>query len=368
LRPGVAYNRWMTTPATARQASSRSTNGRRTRKPTKIALFNHKGGVGKTTLTVNIAEALADEGHTVLLVDADPQCNLTSFYLDEAKLEKMLQDSHGEAEGEEGETVWSAVKPVVDGRGGIAPIPEYSIRDDGKLFLLPGDVLLSEYEEVLPAAWTECFAQRTRGYDLTTALAQVVDRASRNVGATVCLYDVGPNVGALNRSVLLDCDYFITPVAADLFSLRALSTVGRALAKWIQDWKTIRGLASPTDLPALFGGMPAYLGYIASAFKVKVGRSAANPHEEWERKIAPRVHMRIIRELQKISPKLVPFSGDNKVGGVKHFHSLAPAAQAVGLPLGALRGYVNSGHYEQVDEAAAEFKALASEIAKRTGL
>ena len=59
----------------------------------KIALFNHKGGVGKTTLTVNIADALASLGKTVLLVDADPQCNLTSFYLEESMLEKMLEES-----------------------------------------------------------------------------------------------------------------------------------------------------------------------------------------------------------------------------------------------------------------------------------
>jgi len=51
----------------------------------KIALFNHKGGVGKTTLTVNIAAALAESGRRVLLIDTDPQCNLTSFYLEEAK-------------------------------------------------------------------------------------------------------------------------------------------------------------------------------------------------------------------------------------------------------------------------------------------
>src|SRR5712671_2869226 len=117
----------------------------------KIALFNHKGGVGKTTLTVNIAAALAENERTVLLIDADPQCNLTSFYLEEAKLEEMLAKSDNGA----GETVWSAVKPVVDGRGGIVPISEIKLQD--RLFLLPGDVLLSEYEEVLPEAWTECF-------------------------------------------------------------------------------------------------------------------------------------------------------------------------------------------------------------------
>ena len=49
------------------------------------------------------------------------------------------------------------------------------------------------------------------------------------VKADVVMVDVGPNVGALNRAVILGCDYFITPVAADLFSLRALTTVGRSV-------------------------------------------------------------------------------------------------------------------------------------------
>lgn len=116
----------------------------------KIALFNHKGGVGKTTLTVNIAAALASLEKTVLLVDADPQCNLTSFYLEETVLEQMLEESDDNGSGE---TLWSAVKPVAQGRGGVVGIPEVQI-DGQPIFLLPGDVLLSEYEEVLPLAWT----------------------------------------------------------------------------------------------------------------------------------------------------------------------------------------------------------------------
>lgn len=328
----------------------------------KIALFNHKGGVGKTTITVNLADALTREGKRVLLVDADPQCNLTSFYLPETQLEKLLEDSEDE---DTGQTIWSAVKPVARGRGSIAEIPEIFLDDD--LFLLPGDVLLSDYEEVLPLAWTECFARMTRGYDIMTALSKVVDRAAENVEADVCLYDLGPNVGALNRAIILDCDAFITPVAADLFSLRALSTVGRSIARWISDWDAVRKMASPEDKHNLFPGKPAFLGYMTSAFKVNAGRNAANPHAQWEAKIAPRVRDRIAKDLASIDPALVP-AGGNKIGAIKNFHSLAPDAQKYGLPIRELRGKVNPGHNKQIDEVTAEFAQAAKEIIRRAAI
>jgi len=242
-----------------------------------------------------------------------------------------------------------------------------AVLDDVRNFMLPGDVLLSEYEEVLPLAWTECFARMTRGYDITGALSKVVDRAAARVKADVCLYDVGPNVGALNRAIILDCDSFITPVAADLFSLRALSTVGRSIAKWISDWQAVRKMASTADRRTLFTGKPAYLGYITSAFKVNAGANAANPHAQWEAKIAPRVRDRIAKDLAEIDPKLVP-QGGNKIGGVKNFHSLAPDAQRLGRSIRELHGEVNPGHNKQIAEVARQFSEAAKEIAKRAGI
>ncbi|MHB1273348.1 MAG: ParA family protein [Rhodanobacter sp.] len=58
-----------------------------------MSFFNHKGGVGKTTLTVNVADALVDLGVKVLMIDADPQCNLTAFYLEEKLLDELLGES-----------------------------------------------------------------------------------------------------------------------------------------------------------------------------------------------------------------------------------------------------------------------------------
>lgn len=329
----------------------------------KLALFNHKGGVGKTTLTVNIADALADLGKTVLLVDADPQCNLSAFYLEEKVIDDLLGESN---DTDNGNTIWSAIKPVVFGTGAARQIPLLAVGT--QQYLVPGDVLLADYEEELPSAWTDSFARKERGYNVTCALSDAVEQLAERAKADLVMYDVGPNVGALNRVILLDSDFFVTPVAADLFSLRALTTVGHAIGKWVKDWKTIRSLAEEKSA-RLLDGAPKYLGYITSAFKVSSGLRKAQPHTYWEAKIAPRVTKRVVDVLKALGdPALTPMAPDNKVGDVKHFHSLAPSAQEKGLPIGKLRGSVNSGHYPQVDEAAAEFRKLAKEIVRRTGI
>lgn len=326
-----------------------------------LALFNHKGGVGKTTLTINIADAMADLGIRVLLIDADPQCNLTSFFLEE----KALDDLLGESDEVNGGTIWSAIKPVVDGKGPIKDIEPIELQNG--VLLCPGDVLLADYEEVLPAAWTGSFARREREYDVMCALSN----ASRTIGAQynadLIIFDVGPNVGPLNRTVLLDVDFFATPVAADLFSLRALSTVGRSLARWIEDWATVRRLATPTDRAKILRGKPEYLGYITSSYKVSSGRQATRPHEFWEAKIAPRVRDRIVEDIKRVDASLVP-EGGNKLASIKDFHSLAPQAQEYGIAIGKLRGYVNPGYYQQVDEAASEFSMLSREILRKMGI
>lgn len=327
-----------------------------------LALFNHKGGVGKTTLTVNIADTMADLGLTVMLVDADPQCNLTSFFLEE----KVLDDLLGESGDDNGGTVWSAIKPVVLGKGPIREIQPFAL-PNGNL-LCAGDVLLADYEEELPAAWTDSFARKPRGYDVMCALSRASQQIAAGQHADLIIFDVGPNVGPLNRTILLDSDFFATPVAADLFSLRALSTVGRSIARWVGDWKTVRHLAPPADRAEILKGLPKYLGYITSAYKVSAGRLATRPHEYWEAKIAPRVRDRIIEDIRKQDPSLLPPDGSNKIGAIKDFHSLAPQAQQLGISIGKLRGHVNPGYYEQVNEAAQEFDMLTREILRRMGI
>src|SRR2546423_4677883 len=93
----------------------------------RLAIFNHKGGVGKTTLTMNMGAALVELGHRVLLVDSDPQCNLTSYLVEGAVVDDLLDNS----DGPRGQTVWSAVKPISEALGGVRVVKPIETATNG---------------------------------------------------------------------------------------------------------------------------------------------------------------------------------------------------------------------------------------------
>lgn len=327
----------------------------------KLALFNHKGGVGKTTLGVNLAAALDRAGERVLIVDADPQCNATAFFLDEKYLDQLLDES---VDDEEGNTLYSAVYPVIRGRGSARTIDLIRVWDGRNVFLAPGDVLLSEYEERLPTAWAQCFAREERAFDVVAAMSEVVQMLAQDCEATVVIFDVGPNVGALNRVVLMDSSHVVVPIAADLYSLRALRTVGQSLSKWLEDTDQIRAIGKALGGVPLLPGNPKVLGYVTHQYNI-YRRSSTSAFADWERKIARRVSRDLVDVIKKVDEGLVPSDGVFKLGEIKNYHSLAPEAQNHGLAIGELRGLTNTGNYERVDHARKSFDELAASILKR---
>jgi cellulose biosynthesis protein BcsQ len=319
----------------------------------RLVLFNHKGGVGKTTLTVNIASALAKRGKRVLLVDSDPQCNLTAYLVEESVVNDLLDRSDSDS----GATLWSAVKPVVDALGEARSIPAINLRP--RLYLLPGDVRLAEFEQELNGLWGDCFQRRPKGFRGTTAISQVVAKTVQAHKIDYVFYDSGPNIGALNRVILLDCDHFAIPAACDLFSLRAITTLGQTLKAWIQDWQTISDLAPSTI--ELFEGRPKLLGFIPQRFRVYRGLPSAQ-YSQFLPLLERRVQADVVTVLRRIDSDLVPTTAfPLRMGQVKDFASLAAASQVQGVPMFD----AEIGTEDQKAEADATFEGLATTIIKR---
>jgi len=324
------------------------------RRPTRISIYNHKGGVGKTTLTMNLAATLADSGKRVLLVDSDPQCNLTSYLLADDVVDELLDKS----DSDQGKTIWSAVRPLSEAVGGLRLVKPVRTGVQN-LFLIPGDIRLSEFETDLAEFWGQSLQRKPKGFRGTTAISELVGELSRQLSIDYVFYDSGPNIGPLNRVILLDCTCFIIPVSCDLFSLRALKTLGRTLTSWISDWSTIADLAPEETL--LLSGRPNFLGYVPGGFRV-YGGAVAHQHSHYLSRIEKEIHAQIVALLRKIDPDLAQGTlSQFKLGEFKDFGSLVPASQREGLPLYS----VGAGTKVQREQARQALTALADKVEAR---
>lgn len=320
----------------------------------RIAIFNHKGGVGKTTLTANVAVALAQQGKRVLLVDADPQCNLTSYMVDPAVVDDLLDHS----DGPDGNTIWTALRKVVEGSGDVEDVEPIELPSGA--YLLPGDIRLSDFEAELNEFWAQSIQRKPRGFKGTSAISLLVNRLCASHEIDYVFYDCGPNVGSLNRVILLDCDFFIVAAACDQFSVRALKTLGRTLATWIEDWRTISDLAP--DQAYLLPGRPHFLGYIPQRFRI-YGTNMAAADRKFLAELQRRTHSEVAAVLRKVDPKLAPSaSTDLRLGEVKDLHSMVPKSQEQSLPVFDVRGFSE----ERRAAARKIFATLARTIAHRT--
>jgi cellulose biosynthesis protein BcsQ len=315
----------------------------------KLALFNHKGGVGKTTLTVNLAFALAELGKRVLLIDSDPQCNLTSYLVEANVVDQWLDQS----ESSSGTTIWSGLRPVL--QKGRSPKAIGPFERANRIFLLPGDIRLSEYELSLNRSWTDCLERKLRGFDEVTALSTLVESCANAVKADLVFYDVGPNIGPLNKVILLDCDYFIVPAACDFFSVRALKTLGYSIANWIRDWRIIGQLA-PEGVP-LLSGEPVFLGYVLQRFRM-YGDNIVTSYSEYAHMLERTVMADVVAPLRDIDKKLAANTPSQlKLGQIKDFGSVAAKAQAQGLAFKDIKG--------AAPDSRSEAKSVFLEFAKK---
>lgn len=106
----------------------------------RIALFNHKGGVSKTTSAYHLAWMLTKLGKRVLLVDGDSQCNLSIVCMGEEGFEAHLNSNPDN-------TIKELLRPAFKGEPRpIIALDAVQVRENDKLFLIPGSFDLTEYD------------------------------------------------------------------------------------------------------------------------------------------------------------------------------------------------------------------------------
>lgn len=323
-----------------------------------IAFFNNKGGVGKTSLVYHLSWMFADKGIPVLAVDLDPQSNLTSMFLREERLEDLWSNDSAN-------TISDCLRPLIEGTGDIlAPHMELVHKN---LALIPGNLALSKFEDQLSSTWGQCLGGDVRAFRVTTAFHRIILKAAEAHQSEIIFVDVGPNLGAINRSALISCDNVVLPLAPDLFSLQGLRNLGPTLIEWRDGWKKRKSeLPNESHIPLPSGRMQP-IGYVVMQHGVKDSRPV-KAYQRWLDKIPSIYREYVLRETS--SAQVLAESDPYKLAQLKHYRSLMPLAQEANKPIFKLTpadGAIGS-HVEAVRDCYHDFEKLAQKIAHITGV
>lgn len=333
-----------------------------------ISFFNNKGGVGKTTLTGNIAAFFAVEmNKRVLVVDCDPQCNLTQFILGDTKTIDLYWPSGSDKEKTRAKTILDIVQPILDGDADIDKTvkPLKAKTNRFGVDLIPGHPRFSLFEDQLSSAWAELPTGKAGGFRVSNWLRSYLDSVALEYDFV--FVDVSPSLGALNRSVLLSVDHFITPLGADAFSVLGIRNISRWVSGWVDyynvgleqsDRLNPNGLGKfniPKHIPIARG----YIGFTLQQYIAKAKSGVRRPTKAYER---------ILDDIPlEISTYLTSFLShpqkDSHLGDVPNLYSLIPLAQSANAPIISLKS--KDGLVGSQFSQALRYKEIIGELAEQ---
>ena len=257
-----------------------------------ISLFNHKGGVSKTTTAFNLGWALAEKGHNVLLVDADPQCNLTGMALELSGQEDLQAFYTSNPES----NLYDALHPAFGGQP--TPIKAATPVKTGhkNLFLLAGHIKVATYEPELSMSHKLLGAMPVLA-NLPGAFGVLLRETASKIKASVVLVDMSPSIGALNQNIWFHSNYFIVPTSPDYFCLMAINSLGEVLPAWHQVAQSIRAqqAVATYHIPQQ---SPKFIGILSQRYRPRSGRPSAS-FQRWIDQIAERTKNFLVPELAK---------------------------------------------------------------------
>jgi chromosome partitioning protein len=327
-------------------------------RPKKLLFINNKGGVGKTTTAYNFACNAASKGYKTVLVDLDPQTNLTLQALGYEWYVEHLYTSQQKS-------VYDIVKPLIEGDAGIdLTVPLVQLREN--LSILPGSINLSLYEDALSTGgYMGATTAQPGGLNLTSALYRYLNEKGLNEHIDLFVIDSSPTLSMLNRIVFLMSDYFAVPLMPDAFSVQGIENLGKVFASWKQQWNTsAKALATLNDSPAsrLLPGDALFIGYLINAYKV-YNDHPANDHQKWIDTVPDKVRTNLSEKHGRNG--LVEKSWKTPLATLQHYQSLSATSQKLHKPIYEIteaEAQDLQGKKENIEKSKVDYNLLTDSI------
>jgi cellulose biosynthesis protein BcsQ len=318
-----------------------------------IAIFNNKGGVGKSTICWNLADALGHAGKKVLLIDFDPQCNLSIAMLGETTFVKALPSQNIPY----GTTIRAFLQRFLQNTGNEEVFLHTGLHTNKNVRLVAGDFWLNIYADSLNVG-----ADLLTGTGLTryVALRRIVTQAQKTSGEDFdfAIVDLPPSFGALVRAAFYSCDYYVVPCTSDNFSVYCVGLIGQMVPSFVQDWQIgLKRFKATNPHFAEFDqlGQPVFAGWIFNGFDTARKRrsreeiDAGAPTKEKEMiqadktmhdRVAKAILEDLVDPLGKEIQGYTPVSGtapvNYRIGDIEDANVLIQNSLWLNVPLGQL--------------------------------
>lgn len=364
-----------------------------------ISLFNNKGGVGKSTLAFHLGHALAYMGNRVLLIDLDPQCNLSIAGLFEEDLHKIWAGEESYIEDYETSVETSSLaevlktprsihfllKPAEDGQSEFFNNPPPIWLKDN-IALLPGRLSLHKYENKIAERWSGLYQSDNLSIRTVTNVRRICEEYAQVFNFDYVIIDTSPSLGILNKVIISTVDGFFIPAFPDMFSLYGIKNIGNSLEQWQHEFETIYMLIPAEKrlrFPNSFVRFIGYCIYNAHKESKKLNElDLAQAHYEYVKRM-PSIVENNIRLENRIDTTdiLKPIGG----AAIMHTHNTFPSvAQALKCPMWEVpetyekieteaphllntiyTNKPNKGHYKKYAATLNSYIAFANDLLKR---
>jgi chromosome partitioning protein len=312
-----------------------------------VSLFNHKGGVSKTTTVFHLGWKMASLGKKVLIVDADPQCNLTGLTLGLEDYDALFAFY----DSKQNTDIFNSLAPVF-----ALESDEASTSGAGKtsvaktqnknLFILAGNIRFSEIDIQIATALTSSgtipVLRRFVG-----AINQLIKRIVKQHNFDIVLVDMSPSVSATNHCVLMGSDYFIIPISPDFYCYQAIDSLSNVLPKWAKD---IAAFKIGNDDYSLPKDNPKMLGFVSQNYRIYTTgqneddsdqKTMSKAYKEWLDKIKVVATGKLVPSLkeagmivsEEIFKQCVSYDAPYHLAGVQNFSGLIPVSQKLSKPM-----------------------------------